>query len=52
MQNLPGAVVADNNHGGMPDAYWDNNLTLRRIDDNDRVDSDDINDPGHLLGSA
>jgi len=39
VQNLPGAVAADTNNDGTPDAYWDNNLTLRRMDDNDRVDS-------------
>jgi len=39
VQNLPGVVATDINHDGTPDAYWDNNLTLRRIDDNNRVDS-------------
>ena len=39
VQNLPGAVMADINGDGTPDAYWDNNLTLRRMDDNNRVDN-------------
>jgi hypothetical protein len=39
VQNLPAALMADVNHDGIPDAYWDNNLTLRRMDDNNRVDN-------------
>lgn len=39
VQNLPAAVMADLNQDGTPDAYWDNDLTLRRMDDNNRVDS-------------
>jgi hypothetical protein len=39
VQNLPAALMADINHDGTPDAYWDNNLTLRRMDDNNRVDN-------------
>lgn len=39
VQNLPVSVMADMNGDGMPDAYWDNNLTLRRMDDNNRVDN-------------
>lgn len=39
VQNLPVALMADINNDGTPDAYWDNNLTLRRMDDNNRVDS-------------
>jgi hypothetical protein len=31
--------MADTNHDGIPDAYWDNNLILRRMDDNNRVDN-------------
>ena len=27
------------NGDGAPDAYWDNNLTLRRMDDNNRADN-------------
>lgn len=30
---LPVALIADVNNDGTPDAYWDNNLTLRRMDD-------------------
>jgi hypothetical protein len=30
--NLPAALMADVNNDGIPDAYWDNNLTLRRMD--------------------
>jgi hypothetical protein len=33
VQNLPASVMADLNNDGTPDAYWDNNLTLRRMDD-------------------
>ena len=32
-------LMADINNDGTPDAYWDNNLTLRRMDDNNRVDN-------------
>ncbi len=39
VQNLPVSVMADTNNDGMPDAYWDRNLTLRRMDDNNRVDN-------------
>ena len=39
VQNLPADLMADINHDGTPDAYWDNNLTLRRMDDNNRVDN-------------
>ena len=39
VQDLPAALMADINNDGTPDAYWDNNLTLRRMDDNNRVDS-------------
>jgi len=31
--NLPAARMADINNDGTPDAYWDINLTLRRMDD-------------------
>ncbi len=37
VQNLPASLMAHVN--GVPDAYWDNNLTLRRMDDNNRVDN-------------
>jgi hypothetical protein len=39
VKDLPAALIADINNDGTPDAYWDNNLTLRRMDDNNRVDS-------------
>jgi hypothetical protein len=31
--DLPAASMADLNNDGTPDAYWDNNLTLRRMDE-------------------
>lgn len=39
VKNLPASLGADINHDGVPDGYWDNNLTLRRMDDNNRVDN-------------
>ena len=36
---LPAALAADLNGDGSPDAYWNNNLTLRRMDDANRVDN-------------
>jgi len=39
VKDLPAALMADLNKDGTPDAYWDNNLTLRRMDDNNRVDN-------------
>ena len=39
VQDMPAALMADINNDGTPDAYWDNNLTLRRMDDNNRGDS-------------
>jgi hypothetical protein len=36
---LPTSLMADLNRDGVPDAYWDNNLTLRRMDDNNRIDN-------------
>ena len=38
VQNLPGGLMADLNGDGTPDGYWDNNLTLRRMNNADRVD--------------
>jgi hypothetical protein len=35
--NLPAALKADINNDGTPDAYWDNNLTIRRMDNNNSV---------------
>jgi len=37
--NLPVALMADINNDGTPDAYWDNNLTLRRMDESDSVNN-------------
>lgn len=39
VQNLSSAVAADINNDGTPDAYWDNNPTLHRMDDNNRADN-------------
>jgi hypothetical protein len=39
VQNLPSSFMADVNGDGTPESYWDNNLTLRRMDDNNRVDN-------------
>jgi hypothetical protein len=39
VRNLPASIKADLNGDGTPDAYWDNELTLRRMDDNNRVDN-------------
>lgn len=39
VQNLPAAVMADLNNDGTPDAYWDNNLTLRRMDEAGNVNN-------------
>ena len=35
--NLPASLMADVNNDGTPDAYWDNNLTLRRMDESGSV---------------
>jgi hypothetical protein len=37
--NLPASLAADLNGDGTPDAYWDRNLTLRRMDNANRVDN-------------
>lgn len=39
VQGLPAALAADLNGDGSPEAYWNNNLTLRRMDDANRVDN-------------
>ena len=39
VKDLPAALKADLNGDGTADAYWDNKLTLRRMDDNNRVDN-------------
>ncbi len=36
---LPAALAADLNGDGRAEAYWNNNLTLRRMDDGNRVDN-------------
>lgn len=35
--NLPAALMADINNDGAPDAYWDNNLSLRRMDESGSI---------------
>jgi len=37
VQGLPPSLAADLDGNGVPDAYWNSNLTLRRMDDYDRV---------------
>ncbi len=39
VQGLPSALLADVNHDGTFESYWDNNLTLRRMDENNHVDN-------------
>jgi hypothetical protein len=39
VQGLPAALAADLNGDGSPEAYWNNNLTIRRMDDANRVDN-------------
>ncbi len=39
VQNLPVSVMADLDGDGTPEAYWNTNLTLRRMDDHDRLDN-------------
>jgi hypothetical protein len=39
VQGLPASVKADLNNDGTPDAYWDKNLTLRRMDDSGSVNN-------------
>jgi hypothetical protein len=39
VQNVPASRVADINGDGIPDAFWNNNLTLRRMDDGNSVNS-------------
>ncbi len=38
VQNTPASVMADLNHDGTPDAYWDRNLTMRRMNDANSID--------------
>ena len=39
VRDLSASVMADLNGDGRADAYWDHNLTLRRMDDANRVDN-------------
>jgi len=40
VQNTPAALMmADINDDGTPEAFWDNNLTLRRMDESGSVSS-------------
>ena len=39
LRDMPASVGADLNGDGMADAYWDHNLTLRRMDAANRVDN-------------
>ena len=36
VEGLPEAIAADLNNDGIPDAYWNTNVTIRRMDDNNR----------------
>jgi len=38
VQGLPVQLTADLNQDGIPDAFWDDNVTLRRMDEAGRVD--------------
>ena len=37
VQGLPASLAADLNNDGVPDAYWDNNLTIRRMNDSNFI---------------
>jgi hypothetical protein len=39
VQNVPVSLMADINGDGIPDAFWDNNLTMRRMDDTNSVNN-------------
>jgi hypothetical protein len=39
VQGLPPSLAADLNGDGVPDAYWNHNLTIRRMDEANRVDN-------------
>jgi hypothetical protein len=39
VQGLPPQLAADLNQDGIPDAFWNNNVTLRRMDETGRVDN-------------
>ena len=37
VQNVPSSSLADINGDGIPEAFWNNNLTMRRMDNNNSV---------------
>ena len=39
VQNLPSSLAADLNGDGVPDAYWDRLVQIRRMDNNNRIDN-------------
>jgi hypothetical protein len=39
VQNVPVSRLADINGDGIPDAFWNNNLTMRRMDDSNSVNN-------------
>jgi hypothetical protein len=39
VQNVPVSLLADINGDGVPDAFWNNNLTMRRMDDSNSVNN-------------
>lgn len=39
VQGLPAGIGADLNGDGVPDAYWDKLVQIRRMDDNNRIDN-------------
>ena len=39
VQNVPVSRLADINGDGVPDAFWNNNLTMRRMDNSDSVNN-------------
>jgi hypothetical protein len=39
VEDLPAGIAADLNNDGVPDAYWNSNVTIRRMDDDNRIDS-------------
>jgi hypothetical protein len=39
VQNVPASLMADINGDGTPEAFWNNNLTMRRMDDNNSVNN-------------
>lgn len=38
---LPGGIAADPNNDGIVDAYWNYNVTIRRMNDNNRIDDNE-----------